>query len=230
MELRSDTRDISVARSDACGQACTDKVSIAPFVRTHNILYLFLLFASLQLQYIAIAKANPNALKACDGSCHRNELKIAQGQDTIVDIKDKCWEAAEKGKRCVAKSGFDKFGLPKKEGWIYRVFDDGAVSYMEWDGKKEGADGYPEPVAYWISHEQKFRYAGIRFILRRDHKRHAKDGEHITSLSLLQVVDCKEGRGAIYSDGKLESGWFDVKNSDKFCMRIPASPLIDFKF
>lgn len=230
MELPSETRDISVARADACGQTCMDKGSIAPLAPIHNILCLFLFFGSLQLQSIAIAKANPNSSKACDGSCYRKEFKIAQSQDTIADIKDKCWETATKGKRCVAKSGFDKFGLPKKEGWIYRVFDDGAISYMEWDGKKEGPDGYPEPVAYWISHEQRFRYAGIRFILRRDQGRPDKGGEYATSLSLLQVVDCKEGRGAIYLDGKLEGRWSDIKDSNKFCMGIPASPLIDFKF
>ena len=207
-----------------------NKANIAPLVPTHHIMYLFFLFSSLQLQSVPIAKANPNSSKACDGDCYRNEFKIAQNQDTMADIKEECWETANKGKRCVAKSGFDKFGLPKKEGWIYRIFDDGAISYMEWDGKKEGADGYPAPVAYWISHEQKFRYAGIRFVLRRDQKRPAKGGEYATSLSLLQVIDCKEGRGAIYLDGKLESGWSDIKDSNKFCMSIPASPLIDFKF
>ena len=231
MELPSGSCGISIARADARGQTCMDKASVAPMVLAQNVLYLCFFFASLQFQSVAFAKVNPNNAKACYGSCYWSKLKIAQSQDTLADIKDKCWETAgAKGKRCVAKSGFDKFGLPKKEGWIYRVFDDGAISYMEWDGKKEGADGYHEPVAYWISHEEKFRYAGIRFILRRDQKQPAQSGQDATSLSLLQVVDCKEGRGAIYLDGKLEGRWSDVKDSKKFCMGIPSSPLIDFKF
>ena len=230
MELPSGSCGIPVARVNFRGHTCMDNIIDSPMVLARNILYLCFVFASLQFQSVAIAKANPNIAKVCSGSCYWSKLKIAQAQDTIADIKDKCWETAAKGKRCVAKSGFDKFGLPRKEGWIYRVFEDGAISYMEWDGKKEGADGYPEPVAYWISHEEKFRYAGIRFILRRDQKRPAQSGQYATSLSLLQVVDCKEGRGAIYLDGKLEGKWTDVKDSQKFCIGIPASPLIDFKF
>ncbi len=81
-------------------------------------------------------------------------------------VSEECWKDDDNDRLCVASEGEDRFGLPKKEGWIYWTDINGNVSYYEWDGKRRWENGRPRPVFYMIPHKSEPRYIGSNQLFR----------------------------------------------------------------
>jgi hypothetical protein len=88
------------------------------------------------------------------------------GIQVPTKMSEECWKDDDNNRLCVASEGEDRFGLPKKEGWIYWTDINGNVSYFEWDGKRRRANGWPKSVDYKIIHKGETRYIGRNVLFR----------------------------------------------------------------
>ena len=80
--------------------------------------------------------------------------------------EEECWKNYEGSRRCIAGFGNDRFGMPKKEGWIYWTNYNGSIWYAEWDVKKRNSAGNPASVTYQVPHEGQIRYIATRNLFR----------------------------------------------------------------
>lgn len=88
------------------------------------------------------------------------------GIQVPTKVLEECWKDEYSDRLCVADGGNDAFGLPKKEGWIYWTTQEGHVWYLEWDGKRRRANGWPRPASYKIIHKGETRYIGVNQVVR----------------------------------------------------------------
>jgi hypothetical protein len=91
-------------------------------------------------------------------------------------------EMCDASGHCLAKKGEDRLGLPKVEGWKYRVYPDGTVMYVEIQSPTVIEGGEFKSKFYQIPHKGQRRYVGRRMVIHwYDHGAAATSGHTISS-------------------------------------------------
>lgn len=147
-------------------------------------------------------------------------IEKVRGLQEPAQIQEECWKNSDQSSRsCLAGSGDDRFGLPKKQGWIYWMADDGRLTYNEWDGKTRNASGHPVPMVHQVPHKGEVRYLAFRGLWRS----YSNPND-----PFVLVVDCKEDTIGVYKNGNQQGSWVKSKTGkNPYCGRIAEYPVLD---